>query len=87
MVDESLPRSEYPRPQFVRQPWVNLNGRWTYAFDFGKSGWERGFAESIGFDNHIVVPIISAAVSSPFCCEFYRTQNRMIAINEGILMF
>lgn len=56
MSTESLPRPEYPRPQFVREPWVNLNGTWTYAFDFGKSGWERGFAESTGFDNRIMVP-------------------------------
>ena len=30
-----LPRSEYPRPQFEREYWVNLNGTWTYSFDFG----------------------------------------------------
>ena len=28
------PRAEYPRPQFERQDWVNLNGQWTYRFDF-----------------------------------------------------
>ncbi len=56
MSQESLPRPEYPRPQFVREPWINLNGTWTYAFDFGKSGWERGFAESPGFAQPITVP-------------------------------
>ena len=50
MIKSLLPRPEYPRPQFVREPWINLNGTWTYTFDFGKSGWERGFAESTGFD-------------------------------------
>ena len=29
-----LPRAEYPRPQFERADWVNLNGEWTYTFDF-----------------------------------------------------
>ena len=24
-------RREYPRPQFVRDRWVNLNGLWDYA--------------------------------------------------------
>jgi len=26
-------RLEYPRPQFVREQWVNLNGSWDFAFD------------------------------------------------------
>ena len=30
------PRPEYPRPQFERSEWVNLNGTWTYSFDFGR---------------------------------------------------
>lgn len=51
-----IPRPEYPRPQFVRSPWMNLNGIWTYTFDFGKSGKERGFESSQGFDGEINVP-------------------------------
>ncbi|MGB2821890.1 MAG: sugar-binding domain-containing protein [Phycisphaerae bacterium] len=51
-----IPRAEHPRPQFVRDDWINLNGAWSFAFDFGKSGHERGFAESSGFDRRIVVP-------------------------------
>jgi len=38
-----LPRPEYPRPQFVRDDWMNLNGEWDYAFDRGDSGAERGW--------------------------------------------
>ena len=26
-----IPRAEYPRPQFVREKWMNLNGLWEYA--------------------------------------------------------
>ncbi|GHT64585.1 beta-glucuronidase [Bacteroidia bacterium] len=50
------PRSEYPRPQFERQDWVNLNGEWSYVFDFGKSGKERDYQSSKGFDKKITVP-------------------------------
>ena len=50
------PRAEYPRPQFERQDWVNLNGQWTYTFDFVGSGLERRFYESKGFDGRITVP-------------------------------
>lgn len=53
---EIIPRPEYPRPQFERKEWVNLNGIWTYQFDFGKSGKDRGFVNSKGFDNEILVP-------------------------------
>ena len=53
---QSLPRPEYPRPQFERKDWINLNGEWTYQFDFGKSGTENGFTNSKGFPNKIIVP-------------------------------
>lgn len=26
-------KNEYPRPQFVRDEWINLNGEWEFAFD------------------------------------------------------
>ncbi|WP_171718493.1 glycoside hydrolase family 2 protein [Paenibacillus phytohabitans] len=31
-------RAEYPRPQFVRDNWVNLNGEWEFAFDDDNAG-------------------------------------------------
>ena len=54
-----IPRPEYPRPQFERADWINLNGdAWTFAFDFGESGREAGreLFKSKGFDRKIVVP-------------------------------
>jgi len=50
------PRPEHPLPQFKRETWKNLNGKWTYQFDFGKTGKERNLFESIGFEDTIVVP-------------------------------
>ena len=52
----ALPRAEYPRPQFQRTDWSNLNGDWTYQFDFVGSGLEKGYPESKGFNGHITVP-------------------------------
>lgn len=52
----SLPRAEYPRPQFERADWQNLNGRWTYIFDFSDTGFQRGYQASTGFDGSITVP-------------------------------
>ncbi len=51
-----VPRSEYPRPQLERSDWKNLNGEWSYTFDFGKSGKDRGLQNSKGFDDKITVP-------------------------------
>lgn len=53
-----LPRPEYPRPQFERNQWLNLNGIWTYQFDFGKSGMDEGrqLYKSKGFETEITVP-------------------------------
>lgn len=53
---KNIPREEHPKPQFERAEWVNLNGKWSYAFDFGKSGVERGLPKSKGFEEEIVVP-------------------------------
>ena len=52
----AMPRAEYPRPQFERQDWLNLNGDWTYAFDFVGSGMEKRLHESRGFTGKITVP-------------------------------
>ncbi|HET6988446.1 MAG TPA: glycoside hydrolase family 2 TIM barrel-domain containing protein [Kribbella sp.] len=39
------PRAEYPRPQFARVEWVNLNGEWQFEVDRSDSGLERGVRE------------------------------------------
>jgi beta-galactosidase/beta-glucuronidase len=36
------PRSEYPRPQFVRSEWLCLNGEWEFEIDRDDDGAERG---------------------------------------------
>lgn len=51
-----IPRKEYPRPQFERATWINLNGTWDYTFDFSNSGLERGLMKATSFDGEIVVP-------------------------------
>lgn len=48
----SVPRPEYPRPQFVREAWLNLNGPWDFSFD------------APGFDRTITVPFAYQAALS-----------------------
>ncbi|MBQ5647792.1 MAG: beta-glucuronidase [Alistipes sp.] len=50
------PRAEYPRPQFERSEWVNLNGEWTYELDLVNTGFDRKLFNSNGFGDKIIVP-------------------------------
>ncbi len=59
-IDVSAPLNEYPRPQMVRNQWLNLNGLWQYAV-LPVSGSE---AMPSLFDGNILVPFaIESALS------------------------
>lgn len=45
--NNACPRSEYPRPQFYRKDWINLNGLWDFAVDQARNGLEREFYKAI----------------------------------------
>ena len=44
-----IPRCEHPKPQMRRENWMNLNGEWDFAFDFGNSGMSRRMFEEERF--------------------------------------
>ena len=46
----------YPRPQFVRNKWVNLNGDWNFTFDDENLGEEKEYYISFPTRNKINVP-------------------------------
>lgn len=52
----TVPRPEYPRPQFVRLDWANLNGIWEFAFDDTDAGFSENWFEKRVLENRIVVP-------------------------------
>lgn len=52
----NIPRSEYPRPQFERAEWINLNGTWSCAFDWSRSGEAKDWKNASSFENQITVP-------------------------------
>ncbi|MEU3512303.1 sugar-binding domain-containing protein [Streptomyces longwoodensis] len=54
-----LPRPEYPRPQFVRDTWLNLNGTWQFETDRSDSGLERGLTGRA----------LADTITVPFCPE------------------
>lgn len=49
-------REEYPRPEFVRDNWQNLNGEWEFEPDYAKTGKARGVIKKQKLDGKITVP-------------------------------
>ena len=58
-------RMEHPNPQFQRYNWMNLNGQWDFAFDFGVSGLERKWYLS----NEEASKHFDMKINVPFCPE------------------
>src|ERR1039457_5956997 len=54
-----IPRREYPRPQFVREDWVCLNGEWEFEIDSVDTGLERGLRDRS----------LRSRIKVPFCPE------------------
>jgi beta-galactosidase/beta-glucuronidase len=52
----NIPRPEYPRPQMVRDDWMNLNGEWDFEIDNALSGRERGLPDADALSDKIIVP-------------------------------
>lgn len=50
------PRGEYPRPQFVRDRWLNLNGNWDFRFDDNDQGVAQQWFKGSTLDQTILVP-------------------------------
>jgi beta-galactosidase/beta-glucuronidase len=55
----TVPRPEYPRPQFVRDRWLCLNGEWEFEIDSGDTGLERGLLKRP----------LTKRITVPFCPE------------------
>jgi beta-galactosidase/beta-glucuronidase len=47
---------DYPRPQFVRESWLNLNGEWDFRYDDDNVGETEKWYEQLNGDLKITVP-------------------------------
>lgn len=63
----SIPRCEYPNPQFERSEWMNLNGEWDFEFDFGKSKDRQGIIDREKWETRIIVPFCPESELSGIC--------------------
>lgn len=58
-MNESSPALDayhYPRPQFVRPKWLNLNGVWEFEFDDANRGLNLGWQDGRFLKERIIVP-------------------------------
>ena len=81
--NKGIPRPEYPRPQFVRGDWMNLNGDWEFEIDHSTSGEARGLQTAEHFAGHILVPFcpeseLSGVGFKDFMdCVWYRREVKL----------
>ncbi|MEZ0536817.1 glycoside hydrolase family 2 protein [Caldicellulosiruptoraceae bacterium PP1] len=66
-----IPRQEYPRPNFKREQWMNLNGEWEFEFDDNNLGEKERWFKGKSFSKRIIVPFT------------YETKLSGINIQEG----
>lgn len=57
-------QKEYPRPQFQRDEWLNLNGSWDFAFDDDRKGLKDKWYLSFPAETKITVPFAYQAEKS-----------------------
>jgi beta-galactosidase/beta-glucuronidase len=60
-AQQAVPRPEYPRPQFERADWLNLNGPWEFEFDDRNAGLDQGWG---GGER-----TFGRTITVPFCFE------------------
>lgn len=59
MVHNDYRRCDYPRPQFRRENWINLNGEWEFVFDDDNAGIvNTWYASPASFPMTINVPFV-----------------------------
>lgn len=56
MVNSRFFDEKYPRPQLVRSGWVDLCGKWGFAFDRDDSGESKGWGKGFAPEAEITVP-------------------------------
>ncbi|MBD3194290.1 MAG: glycoside hydrolase family 2 [Candidatus Lokiarchaeota archaeon] len=72
-IDQNIPRSEYPRPQLIRETdWICLNGIWEFEFDDEDVGIKQKWYKE---ENQ---KYISNKINVPFCF-----QSKLSGINDN----
>ena len=76
---------DYPRPQFVRNNWTNLNGSWDFCFDDDNAGESGQWYESFPEGKKIVVPFTYETALSGIgveCVHNYVWYRRSVTVDS-----
>lgn len=65
---------DYPRPQFVRENWLNLNGEWSFRFDDQNRGETEKWQEKFDGTHTITVPFSYETQASGIGIEEFHPQ-------------
>ncbi|HET7616677.1 MAG TPA: beta galactosidase jelly roll domain-containing protein, partial [Bacillales bacterium] len=71
MANMNKERGEYPRPQFSRKDWLNLNGEWNFAFDDENVGEDQRWFQTLDHGRNITVPFTYETKASGIGDESY----------------
>ncbi|MEM9884850.1 MAG: sugar-binding domain-containing protein [Bacteroidota bacterium] len=85
LIAQNIPLPEHPRPDFEREDWTNLNGKWSFAFDsldVGVQGnWYDGQKD---FPDKIQVPFPwgSALSGVPDAADIAWYQREIVVVDD-----
>lgn len=68
-VDRETPLPEYPRPQFVREDWINLNGQWDYRVESCDFKPVQGLTEKESWTNRAIPSKWDGKILVPFSID------------------
>lgn len=81
-------RKEYPRPQFIRKEWLNLNGVWDFQFDKENVGEKEQWFNQAKLNQKIIVPFTyetkASGVHEERFCPYVWYQKSVVVPKEYI---
>lgn len=80
-----IPRPEHPRPDFRRDSWINLNGRWRFSFDPSNIGEQMRWYRVSHPTAASRLGEVSDPVEDPFGAEIvvpFPWESRLSGVNE-----
>ena len=76
----NIPRNDYPKPQMMREEWLNLNGSWEFVIDSYEHGISEGYPDEKPLGGRINVPFcpesrLSGVENTDFMdCVWYKRE-------------
>lgn len=86
-VSRELPLPEYPRPQFERESWVNLNGKWNYTVESCDFEAVQGLTEAESWTTRPIPTAWTGEILVPFSIDAPLSGVRHILRPQEVLWY